>query len=141
MGASRGLLVAATAALGAGLGVVGLALKAADGSHPDADLVFGGVTGFLFLAAGVVAHVRRPANRIGLLMVLLGAGWFAEDLQFSWVPWIFTLSGLLTHVSTALGAHLVLAYPTGRLTGRPERVLAGLSYAVAVVWPAVAVPF
>src|SRR5437868_3583378 len=86
---------------GAALGVVGLRLKADDGSHPSADLVFGGVTGFLFLAAGVVAHLRKPDNRVGLLMVLVGAGWFAEDLQFSWVAWVFAIGALVSHASTA----------------------------------------
>ncbi|MFB9415203.1 sensor histidine kinase [Dactylosporangium matsuzakiense] len=124
------------AAGGVALGVAGLALKAEDGSHPSADLVFGGVNGFLFLAAGVVAHVRKPGNRVGLLMVLVGVGWFAEDLQFSWVPWVFTVGGLLSHVSTAIGAHLVLAYPAGRLGSVVERVLAALAYLVALVWPA-----
>src|SRR4051794_11449973 len=113
-------LVVLLAAGGAALGVAVLRLKARDGSHPSADLVFGGLTGSLFLAAGVVAHVRKPDNRVGLLMVLVGAGWFAEDLQFSWVAWVFTVGGLLSHVSTALGAHLVLAYPTGRLASPVE---------------------
>ncbi|WP_432994772.1 histidine kinase [Dactylosporangium sp. CA-233914] len=135
------VLVASLAAGGAALGVAGLVLKAEDGSHPVPDLVFGGVTGLLFLAAGVVAHVRRPANRAGLLMVLFGTGWFAEDLQFSWIPWVFTVGGLFSHVSTALGAHLVLAYPTGRLTSPAQRVLAALAYLVAVVWPAIGVLF
>ncbi|WP_433200203.1 sensor histidine kinase [Dactylosporangium sp. CS-047395] len=129
-------LVPVVAAAGAAVGVTGLTLKAADGSHPTADLVFGGITGFAFLAAGLVADRRRPGNRVGLLMVLYGTGWFAEDLQFSWVPWIFAVGGLCAHVSTALGAHLVLAYPTGRLTTRVQRTLAALSYVVAVVWPA-----
>ncbi|WP_432843864.1 sensor histidine kinase [Dactylosporangium sp. CA-092794] len=129
-------LVVLLAAVGAAVGVAGLTLKAEDGSHPIADLVFGGVTGLLFLAAGVVAQFRKPDNRTGLLMVLVGAGWFAEDLQFSWVPWVFTVGGLLSHVSTALGAHLVLAYPAGRLTSRVQRALAAAAYLVAVVWPA-----
>ncbi|WP_327002536.1 hypothetical protein OHA72_46665 [Dactylosporangium sp. NBC_01737] len=124
------------ATCGAALGVVGLMLKAEDGSHPTADLVFGGVNGFLFLAAGLVAHARKPDNRVGLLMVLVGVGWFAEDLQFSWVPWVFAVGGLFSHVSTAFGAHLVLAYPTGRLSSTAARVLAGLAYLVAFVWPA-----
>ena len=126
---------------GAGLGAVGLYLKWRDGSHPNADLVIGGVTGMLFLAAGVAAHVRRPHAHVGLLMVLAGASLFAEDLQFSWEPWVFILGGFLSHSSIAFSVHLVLAFPTGKLGSVTQRVLAGSAYVMAIVWPAIGLLF
>jgi hypothetical protein len=59
-----------------------LPLKVAN-TYSLAAIVLGGVGGFGFLGAGVLAHARRPENRVGLLMVLVGAGFFAEDLQLS----------------------------------------------------------
>ncbi len=114
---------------GAVLGVSGLVFKVQDGSHPAMGTVLGGAGGFLFLAAGVVAHARRPANRVGLLMVLVGAGFFAEDLQLSRTPWVCTAGLLLTRASSGFATHLLLAFPTGRLASRVERLLAGVAYA------------
>ncbi len=128
-------LVVLVAVVGVQVGVLGLGLKARDGSHPVADLVFGGFAGFLFIGAGVIAAVRRPGNRVGLLLMLVGTAWFAEDVQFSRVPWVYTIGGLLIHGSSAFGAHLVLAFPSGRLGSTWQRALAASAYAVAFGGP------
>jgi signal transduction histidine kinase len=117
------------AALGAVLGVVALSMKARHGYHSAVDTALGGAGGFLFLAAGAAAHARQPANRVGLLMVLSGTGFFAEDLQLSGSPWPHSVGLLLTGASSGFLAHLLLAFPDGRLRGRFERALVAAAYA------------
>lgn len=129
---SRAISVYVTAVAGCALGVVALAAKAGSGSHPVADLIFGGVAGYLFLAAGVAAAARRPGNRCGLLIVGVGVGFFAEDLQLSTNALLYSLGLPLIHAAAAFVAHLVLAYPLGVLTNWFERVLAVAAYFFAI---------
>jgi signal transduction histidine kinase len=127
--ASRGengwvpLLVVMVAATGVLVGAVAVTLKVADGSHPPVDTVLTGLSGSLFLVAGLVAHLRRPANRTGLLMMLVGVAFYAEDLQLSSDPAVFSVGLLFVHASSASIAHLVLAFPEGRLPNRAARLM------------------
>jgi len=130
---SRSSVVYWAAAFGVLLGVAGLVFKVNLRNHSPADTVFDGMGGFLFLGAGVLAHARRPANRVGLLMVLVGAGFFAEDLQLSRTGWVHTVGLLLITASGGFAAHLVLAFPSGLLASRLERLLVGAAYAAVFV--------
>ena len=53
------------------------------------------LTGWSFVAAGLVAAARRPGSRVGVLMIAVGFAWFAPDLRY-----FETLSHL--HVGRAL---------------------------------------
>ncbi len=121
-------MVVAAVLCGAPLEVAALSFKALDGTYPLADIVLDGASGFLWLAAGTLAHIRRPANLVGLVMVAVGIGWFAEDLQLSRIPVVFTLGLLLTAASSGFLVHLALAFPTGQLASRPQRLLAATAY-------------
>ncbi|MET8845375.1 ATP-binding protein [Amycolatopsis sp. NPDC004625] len=125
---------AMTALLAAGcvLGVVALTLKAGEGSHPALDTALSTTTGFLFLLAGAVAHVRRPANPIGVLIALAGVALFLEDLQFTANPVLYTIAVPLRAASSPVIAHLVLAFPHGRLRSRWERLLVAAAYVVVL---------
>ncbi len=128
-------------AAGVVLGTTAAVLKAADGSHPVLDIVLTTSAGALFVAAGLFAAVRVRANPCGWLMVLVGLALFAEDLQLSQDPAVFTAGLLVAHISTPLVLHLVLAFPDGKLEGRVPRALVAATYVVAVVLPAVGTPF
>jgi signal transduction histidine kinase len=119
-------------AAGCVLGVTALTLKAADGGHSALDTALSTTTGFLFLLAGAVAHVRRPANPIGVLIVLAGVALFLEDLQFTRDPVLYTIAVPLRAASSPVIAHLVLAFPHGRLRSRWERLLVAAAYLVVL---------
>lgn len=123
---AAGPYLAATA--GVLLGVVSVTARAEVGRYSDADLALGGLSGVLFLGAGLVAHRRRPGNLVGALMVLVGIGWYAEDLQLAASPVLYTAGLMLTVASTGFLAHLVLAFPTGRLESVPQRWLVAAAY-------------
>jgi DNA-binding CsgD family transcriptional regulator len=118
-------LVALGALLVAAFGVAG---KALGGGHPPLEVVVGILIGVLFVAVGCWSRVRWPDERTGLLLVLTGYGWLAEDLVTSDVAVVFTLGALLVTASPPLLLHLVLAYPSGRLESRAERAVVGLGY-------------
>src|SRR5262249_6310627 len=119
------------AALGVALGVTGLAFKINDGDYSAMDVVADGLGGFLFLSCGVIAHVRRPDNRVGWLMVFVGVTYFAEDIQLSLTPRVKLVGMPLAAASVGPITHLSLAFPTGKLSSRIQRVLAALGYAVS----------
>ncbi|OXM64580.1 histidine kinase [Amycolatopsis vastitatis] len=125
--AMTGLLTA-----GFALGVTALTLKAAEGTHSALDTALSTTTGFLFLLAGAVAHVRRPANPIGVLIALAGLALFLEDLQFTRNPVLYTVAMPLRAASSPVIAHLVLAFPHGRLRSRWERLLVAAAYLVVL---------
>lgn len=129
---SRTLAMTGLLAAGFALGVTALTLKAAEGSHSALDTALSTTTGFLFLLAGAVAHVRRPANAIGVLIALAGVALFVEDLQFTPDPVLYTVAVPLRAASSPVIAHLVLAFPHGRLRSRWERLLVSAAYLVVL---------
>jgi len=95
----------------------------------------------LFLAAGILAHTRRPDNRVGLLMVTVGFGLALENLQLSTTSWVHSVGMLVARASSGFLAHLVLAFPEGRLHSLFERALVVTSYASVFLIVPIAVPF
>jgi signal transduction histidine kinase len=96
------------------------------------------VTGLGFFVGGAIAIDRRPGNRLGVLMTAVGVAWFCgnfENIRNAWtLPWL----NLGNAASAGLLAHLVLAYPSGRLTTRFERWVVAFAYAVPIVATAAA---
>ncbi|WP_329375527.1 sensor histidine kinase [Streptomyces sp. NBC_01483] len=88
--------------------------------------------GALFVLAGLMAHHRRPGNPVGVLMIAVGAGFYAEDLQLSAVPLVHTVGELTVAGSSGFLVHLTLAYPTGGLPSTPQRILVGVAYTAMV---------
>ncbi|MFJ9245020.1 sensor histidine kinase [Streptomyces sp. NPDC101776] len=94
-------------------------------------ILFSGAVGGLYLGAGLLARLRRPANRVGLMMLLVGIGWFAEDLQISLDPVVHTVGLLVRSASSGFLIPLLLMFPDGLLRSRTDRVLAGAGYLTA----------
>jgi signal transduction histidine kinase len=88
-----------------------------------------------FVLAGLVAWMRRPANRLGPLMTAAGLALLLRQLRYSHDPLAFTVFFALGEVAYALAAHSVLAYPSGRVSGRAERALVKVGYAAMLLFP------
>ena len=85
-----------------------------------------------YIVCGLIAWWRRPASRLGLLMI--GAG-FANVLStLSWTTneFGYTIGQALDFVPAVLFLHVALAWPEGRLHGRFERRLVVAAYATAI---------
>lgn len=93
------------------------------------------VVGLSFVLAGLVAWHRRPANRLGPLMVAAGCALLLRQLRYADEALVFTVFFLLGELGYALVAHSALAYPSGRVTDRLERTLVRVGYATVLVFP------
>ena len=94
-----------------------------------ADLVVSEAVGLAFLVTGLLAWQRRPANRTGLLMMVVGFAWFIETVAHVPTPAAFTLGAIvLPTIYLPALAHLMLAYPDGRLRLVFERILVIVMY-------------
>jgi signal transduction histidine kinase len=128
----------------AGLGVVGvvasavplaLAIHSVGGHHRDLIAIFGPIIGGAFIGTGLLAWVRQPDNRFGALMVALGFAYCLSGLIVSTESWSFILGLHLIPLPYAILLHILVAFPSGRLSSRAERVLVAASYLTAtVVW-------
>jgi signal transduction histidine kinase len=81
------------------------------------------LVGWSFIGTGLYAWWRRPENRTGLLMAAVGFAWFATSLSASDDDLVFTIGIALDGLYGALLGHLLIAFPTGRLATRAERLL------------------
>jgi signal transduction histidine kinase len=88
------------------------------------------------ITLGVAVWQLRPDSRTGLLLVAFACTGVMTDLRIAF-------PGSAVAVTLGLGsyylafpvfAHLILSYPTGRLTSRLERSFVVISYALAVVY-------
>ena len=85
-----------------------------------------------YVVCGLVAWLRRPASRLGPLMI--GAG-FANALStLAWTTndLAYTFGQTLDFVPPVLFLHVFLAWPDGRLGGRLARSLVAAAYATAI---------
>ncbi|HEX4747505.1 MAG TPA: histidine kinase [Gaiellaceae bacterium] len=88
-----------------------------------------------FLLAGLVAWMRRPRNRLGLLMVATAFALLARQFRYSHDDVVFTVCFVLGEVGWALFTHVTFAYPFGRVSDRFERTFLWVAYGVAVAFP------
>jgi signal transduction histidine kinase len=90
--------------------------------------------GLLWIGTGLLAWYRRPESRTGALMALVGFAWLLDPLAELWnAPAAVVIGYLLGPVYIVAVAHLVLAYPSGRLPSKSLRVLVGGLYVTATL--------
>ncbi len=86
------------------------------------------LTGLSYLIAGAVCLDRRPGNRIGGLMFFAGVAWFLPPYSILEVAPLTVLAQYANVLPVCLLAHIVLAYPSGHLSTRLERVFVATMY-------------
>jgi signal transduction histidine kinase len=91
--------------------------------------------GWALIAVGLIAWARRPASRFGLLLAAGGFGWFLLEWNNPGIgsALAFTIGLALSVVGAPLIAHAALAYPSGRLSGWPDRAGLAAAYLGAVL--------
>jgi signal transduction histidine kinase len=78
--------------------------------------------GLTYLYGGLAIWDHDPGNRTGRLMTLVGLSWFIGTLDFSGIPLVSEIALALEDIPTVILVALVLAYPSGRLETRVDRV-------------------
>jgi signal transduction histidine kinase/PAS domain-containing protein len=100
------------------------------------------LTGGSFIAAGLVARSRRPSNRTGLLLIAVGFTWLvstglmASDDSLAW-----TVGLSLSAIPAGFLIHLLIAYPSGLLHSRWERILVVTGYLLVSAAHFATIPF
>ena len=85
-----------------------------------------------YVVSGILAWWRRPASRLGPLMLATGFATALSPLQWVDQPALYSIGHLFDMLPAALFLHVFLAFPTGKLTGLPERVVVIACYAAVL---------
>jgi hypothetical protein len=91
------------------------------------------VVGIAYLVAGTIAWRRRPDNATGPLLLVIGYSWYIPEFQAASVPALAALAFATRRVVNLLSAHLMLAFPSGRLGLRQHRIAMGLAIATTAI--------
>jgi signal transduction histidine kinase len=89
--------------------------------------------GMSFILVGLLAWSRRPANRVGVLMTAVGLAFFVTDLGWIDTPATFIFADEWRGIAYALLFHLLLAFPSGCLESKLDRIYVGAFYAYVLV--------
>src|SRR5215210_459577 len=133
-------LRSALIALAAGnvaLGLAALALVTASehGDDPTAWIVLALTLGWSFAGAGIYAWWRRPENRVGPLMTLVGFMWFLGAIDSADAAWAYTFGLVIGTLWIAALIHMLVAFPTGRVEPGLERRVVTLGWGASAVLP------
>ena len=128
----RAVLAVWSLALVVAGGAVALILSD-DRPWPAAGVVLATLIGLAFVGSGLLARVRRPENRTGVLLMLVGFSWFGVSLGASDQSLVWTLGYAEGALGAAFFVHLVLAFPSGRLESKAERRVVACTYVFALV--------
>jgi PAS domain S-box-containing protein len=86
-----------------------------------------------FIGSGLIAWIRRPENRFGVLMTAVGLTWFIGALGESNASLPFTLGSVFGGLFLAVFLHALLAFPRGYLETRSVHFAVITGYAVVTV--------
>ncbi len=90
-------------------------------------------TGWVYIATGVLAWLRRPSNRLGFLIVGGGFALLAGGLDVVGPPVLAAISQVLATLCLAVLVHVLHAFPSGRLRSRASRLTVLAGYFVCLV--------
>ena len=92
----------------------------------------------VYTVTGLLAWYRRPHNATGQLMLLTAFALWVSGTQDDDIVVLSIVGTLASSLPLALLLHLVLAFPSGRLSSRAARATVTIGYVVSVV-PQIAV--
>ena len=121
------------AALAVGGGTTALTITGDIADSPALTGTIGLAVGLAWSLIGLEEWRRRPARRIGPLMVFLGFAWFAGQLVYASVSPLYTTGLFFRPLFIAVLGHLLLAFPSGRLESRLSRTLIVAAYLDTIV--------
>jgi signal transduction histidine kinase len=91
--------------------------------------------GWCFVASGLVVWAREEENPLGVVMAALGLVWLAGaavgEVGSAFGSW---LGFVAVNAAVAMFVHVLVAFPSGRLGSRRERLLVGAAYVNLVLF-------
>jgi signal transduction histidine kinase len=127
-GLRRALIALAVAGFALGLAALALVTTSEREGDPASWIVLALTLGWAFIGAGLYAWWRRPENRVGALMTLVGFLWFLGALNSADAAWAYTLGLALGSLWIGALVHMLVAFPTGRVGGGLERTVVMLGW-------------
>ena len=135
-GLSRALIALAVAGFVLGLAALALVTTGERDFGSTTTVVLALTLGWAFIGAGLYAWWRRPENRAGAQMTLVGFLWFLGALTSADTAWAYTLGLAMSALWIAALVQMLAAFPTGRLATRLERTVVRLVwFGAAVIVP------
>ena len=132
-GLRRALIALAVAGLALGLAAFALVTTSEREDVPGPSVVLALTLGWAFIGAGLYAWWRRPENRVGALMTMVGFVWFLGALTSAESAWAFTLGLALNSLWIAALVHMLVAFPTGRVAPGLERNVVRLGWIAVLI--------
>jgi PAS domain S-box-containing protein len=133
---SRGAFVLAIAvALAETSGAAAIILTSSHEPHKLATLALALTAGVTFIASGLVAVRRRPENRTGYYLAAVGYLWFFAALSDANNDVVWSAGVFVSNLAFVPFAALALAFPTGRLAPRPDRLIVKATAAFVLIGP------
>lgn len=114
-------------------GVVETALLVSGPVEPTWVVVAFPALALLYAATGTLAWARRPRNRTGALLVFGAWAWMVAGLANVDDPFLVAVGQAAATLPFAVIVHLVLAFPSGRLSGRAARATVAGAYVTTTV--------
>ncbi len=117
----------ALAALSLGLCATSAAVALANttAAHRGASAAIGALTVVSLLGVGLYAWRRGGQGRFGQVLFATGLCWFLATLSSSDVDLLYSVGRIAGWVFEVALVYALASYPTGRLEGRPARMIAG----------------
>jgi signal transduction histidine kinase len=137
-GLRRALIGLAVAGFALGLAALALATTSDREQDPTVWIVLALTLGWGFAGAGIYAWWRRPENRTGPLMTLVGFVWFLGALSSADAAWAYTIGVLVGTLWIGALVHMLVAFPTGRVEPGLERAVVIAGWAASAVLPLLA---
>lgn len=103
------------------------------GVEPRETYVLDIAVGASAITAGLLVWLRQPQNRIGLLLVGAGFLWALVGIRGFQSPYPAVVGDALDGAQDLVFAHLLLAYPTGRLGSPWLRALVAAGYGIVLL--------
>ncbi|HXH87079.1 MAG TPA: PAS domain S-box protein, partial [Gaiellaceae bacterium] len=128
----KALVVAWLVALALAAGATVLVLTSDHDDNKAATIALALTAGLTFVGSGLLSLWRRPENRTGYLLAAVGYIWFLGALTESSNDWAFTVGSILGQLAFGAFAHLLLAFPEGRLTSARDRIIVWFTYALVL---------
>jgi signal transduction histidine kinase len=87
----------------------------------------------LYVGAGVLAWLRRSSSDVGALLTIGGVIWLATGFGNATLPALIATGAVTATLPLALIVHLLVGFPSGRLTARGDRALVVAGYFTALI--------
>jgi signal transduction histidine kinase len=93
------------------------------------------LTGWILIACGLVGWSRRPESRAGVLLTATGLAWFLGNFAAGDVAVIAWVGAHAVYLYRGPLVHLLVTYPSGRVSSPFEGCAVAVGYAAAIVTP------